>query len=173
MTERLSAGLKLALGVMSGSFLIFLMAVTVVDVVGRYILNAPLLGAYELSEVSIGIVVAAALPLVTLSDGHIRLNLLDRFLGRAGVWIRDLVSALMFAVGSGILAWRMVAEYEIAVQLGKATELLGIPRAPILGFVAVTFALAAAIGLMRALAAFTGPSSDRSTGGSAKSVSHD
>ncbi len=148
MTNRLSTALKVALGCLSGGCLVALMGVTVIDVFGRYILNAPLLGGYELSETAIGIVVAVALPLVALADGHIRLTLLDRLLGASAVRLRDGLSAILFAGASGILAWRMLVELENAAALGKATDLLGIPRAPVLGLIAVMFALSAVIGLL-------------------------
>lgn len=148
MTRKLVGILKVALGCLSGGFLVLLMAITVVDVFGRYILNAPLLGAYELSETSIGIVVAVALPLVALNDGHIRLTLFDGLMGRAVKRVRDAVSALLFAAASAILAWRMFAELQNAAALGRTTDLLGIPRAPILGVISLMFALSAAIGIL-------------------------
>lgn len=148
MTRKLVGYFKVALGCLSGGFLLLLMGITVVDVFGRYILNAPLLGAYELSETSIGIVVAVALPLVALNDGHIRLTLFDGMMGRSVKRARDAISALLFAAASAILAWRMVAELQNAAALGRTTDLLGIPRAPILGIIALMFALSAAIGLL-------------------------
>jgi hypothetical protein len=123
--NKLVSMLRVALGCLSGGFLVALMAVTVVDVFGRYILNMPLLGAYELSETGIGIVVAAALPLVALDDGHIRLTLLDRQLGRRAVRWRDGVSAILFTVASGVLAWRMAVELQNAASLGGSTDLPG------------------------------------------------
>lgn len=148
MMQRLTGWLRVALGCLSGGFLVVLMGITVVDVFGRYVLNAPLLGAYELSETSIGIVVAVALPLVALVDGHIRLTLLDRLLGPAAVRVRDAASAILFTIASGVLAWRMFAELQNAAALGRTTDLLGIPRAPILGVIAVMFALSAVIGFL-------------------------
>ena len=40
-----------------------MMALTFVDVIGRYVVNSPLLGAYELTEVLLALVVFGAVPL--------------------------------------------------------------------------------------------------------------
>jgi TRAP-type C4-dicarboxylate transport system permease small subunit len=61
---------------------------------------------------------------------------------------RDGVSAILFTVASGVLAWRMAVELQNAASLGGSTDLLGIPRAPILGVISLMFALAALIGLL-------------------------
>ena len=55
-------------GTVSSLTLFGLMALTCVDVVGRYFFNAPLDGATELTQIMLGIVVFAILPLVSFSS---------------------------------------------------------------------------------------------------------
>nr|WP_321443732.1 TRAP transporter small permease [uncultured Cohaesibacter sp.] len=57
-----------------------LVLVTCVDVVGRYAFNAPLSGAFELTQVCLAALVFVALPLTTLHGGHVEVDLLLPFL---------------------------------------------------------------------------------------------
>ncbi|MDZ7810788.1 MAG: TRAP transporter small permease subunit [Arhodomonas sp.] len=46
-----------------GRPLVLMLAVTTVDVIGRYFFNAPILGAFEVSEVAMALLIYAGLPL--------------------------------------------------------------------------------------------------------------
>ena len=60
------------------AFILFaLMVITLLDVVGRYFLNAPLAGAFELTRLAMGLLVFSALPLVTARERHIVVSLFD------------------------------------------------------------------------------------------------
>ncbi len=146
--KQLRSALSAMLVSIAALALFCLMMVTAIDVGGRSLFNAPLLGSYELSEICIGIVVSAALPIITLQNEHIRLNLTDRFFGGAGGMVRDFVVAVLMSVACGVLAWRLWLEARSAVVLGASTDTLHLPKAPVIGFIAVMFLLAgvAAIG---------------------------
>jgi len=45
-----------------------MMVLTFVDVVGRYLLNRPLRGAFELTELGLVVLIFAGLPLVSHAD---------------------------------------------------------------------------------------------------------
>ena len=53
-------------GAVAALALVGMVLLTCVDVIGRYVLNRPLTGAFELSEMTMGALVFASLPLVTL-----------------------------------------------------------------------------------------------------------
>ncbi|MDH3446017.1 MAG: TRAP transporter small permease, partial [Deltaproteobacteria bacterium] len=61
----------------SGLALLWLMALTIVAVVMRYVFNAPLLGAQDLSEVSLILVVFPAMAYCGWTGGHVALDLIS------------------------------------------------------------------------------------------------
>src|SRR5258707_10984481 len=65
------------LGYAAAAVMLFLMLLTCVDVVGRYFLNKPLTGGFELTEVLLASLIFAGLPLVTLRGDHITVDLFD------------------------------------------------------------------------------------------------
>ena len=56
-----------------------LVAVTVIDVIGRYFFDAPLPGAFELTQILLADLVLAALPMTTFKDSHVEVDLLSHF----------------------------------------------------------------------------------------------
>ena len=65
--ERLSRGFALAGGVL----LIGVMVMTVISVFGRYLLNAPIPGDYEITELACGVAVFAFFPYCHTRNGNI------------------------------------------------------------------------------------------------------
>src|ERR1051326_6769148 len=73
------------LGIASSIILVILMLLTVVDVVSRYLLNAPLRGAFEITELMLLVLIFAGLPLVSHADEHVTMDFIDRLLPAAAV----------------------------------------------------------------------------------------
>jgi hypothetical protein len=59
--------LRRGLGGLASALLFFMMALTFVDVVGRYLFNTPVYGGFEMTEVALATLIFAGLPLVTAS----------------------------------------------------------------------------------------------------------
>ena len=72
-TSESGAWLDRTLGAAAAVLLFGLMAVTTVDVIGRYIFNWPLRGGFELTELLLLTLVFAGLPLVSRADEHLSL----------------------------------------------------------------------------------------------------
>ena len=53
------------------------MAITTVDVIGRYMFNWPLRGAFEITELLLLMLIFAGLPLVSQADEHVTLDFID------------------------------------------------------------------------------------------------
>ncbi len=141
--------LKTGLETISALSLFVLMMVTAIDVAGRYFFNAPLLGSYELSEFIIGIVAAAALPLVTYDKSHVKLALLDGYLPAPLRAVREGMIVLLFVVAGGVLGWRLWVEAQDAVRFGAASDALRIPDGPVIFFIAAMFYLVAVMAAIR------------------------
>jgi TRAP-type C4-dicarboxylate transport system permease small subunit len=133
-----------------------MMAVTVVDVGGRFLFNRPLHGAFEATEVMMGLIVFLALPLATRRREHITVTLLDPYLPE---WLKRsaaLLFGLTCAAVCGLLAWRLGLHGERLLRVGEITLELRIPRGGIATAMSWLMWVAAAAFLLDAIAALRG-----------------
>ena len=80
------------LGAAAAGILLAMMALTVVDVVARYVFSRPVRGAFEVTELMLLVLIFAGLPLVSFSDEHAVMDFIDRILGSRGQrWLERLV----------------------------------------------------------------------------------
>jgi len=141
----LLAGLSRILGRFAAAVLFLVMAMTFCDVMGRYLFNAPLPGTYEITQVGLGMLIFAALPLVTERAEHVAIDLVDTVL--PPVWRRPLNAAIGFAgavVMFGVAAAVWLQGIKVAAD-GLRTEMLHLPLAPVVYFMAVCCALSGAV----------------------------
>lgn len=143
--SRRGAGLDRAarlLALLAGFCLVAMMAVTVVDVVGRYVFNAPIFGAQDLSQLLLVLVVFGAMAYCGRTDGHVAVDLFVGLFGpRLMRWI-DVGVALASAGILFVLAWRAYENAKLAELFGSASNLLQIPLAPfhlVVGFGAALY----------------------------------
>ncbi|MCR8546198.1 TRAP transporter small permease [Salipiger sp. P9] len=138
-------GLRGALAVLGGLLLLGLMGMTVVDVVGRYLFNAPLRGATELTELLLAAVVFLGLPAVALADEHVTVDLLTERMPR---WLhpwRLALTGLVSALVLSIVAWRVWVYSGQIGGYGGTTTTLAIPIAPLGYFCAICTGVGAAL----------------------------
>ena len=155
MTAAASAGLKrradLLLGVVASAVLFAMMALTVVDVVARYVFNRPLRGAFEVTELMLLVLIFAGLPLVSFSDEHATMDFIDRVLGsRAQRWLERGVQ-LVNGAFMLLLAWLVWLKANRIWGYRDTTDVLRILYGPFVYFMAVTLALAGLIHLYKML----------------------
>jgi TRAP-type transport system small permease protein len=127
-----------------------LVLVTVADVIGRYALNAPLPGAFELTQVLLGALVFAALPLTTLRGEHVEVDLMAHVLPQRvqtalGIFA-GFVSGIVLLAFAGRL-WIVAAEQ---MAVGSRTASLGIPTVLIAVLGVASCAASAAIAVLKA-----------------------
>lgn len=88
--------------------LVFIAAITVADVLGRWLFNAPIAGARDFNQVSIVVVVAACFPAAVLDRQHITIRFVGEWLGpRAMAWL-DAFGALVLCLVLVVVAWQFV-----------------------------------------------------------------
>lgn len=125
--------------------LVFMMAITTIDVIGRDLLNAPLPSAYELTQLLMAASIFIAMPLVTAAREHVTISALDGALpalaNRARVFFVNLVSAVVL----GGLAWRLYLQGERLAESGNVTMFLRAPLSPVAYGGSALLALCAAI----------------------------
>ena len=117
------------LGIAAGALLLAMTALTVADVLGRYLLARPIPGAFELTQVMLALLIFLGLPLVSARDGHVAVSLLDRRLGMRATGVRDRAVAALGALVCGVIAWRLAALGMRLAEYGDVFEFIGLPRA--------------------------------------------
>jgi TRAP-type C4-dicarboxylate transport system permease small subunit len=137
------------LGVAASAILLGMMALTVVDVVARYVFNRPLRGAFEVTELLLLVLIFAGLPLVSLAGEHAVMDFVDRVLSRRAR--QTLVRAVeaVSAAFMGLLASLTWLKADRIWAYRDATDVLRIVYGPFVYFMALTLALAAVIHLYK------------------------
>jgi len=137
-----------------------MMALTFVDVAGRYLFNAPLGGAKELTEVLLALMVFGAAPLVTATRSHITTALFESAMKGSVLMIRNCVIAIVSALCCAVLAWRLWVQAVEMADLKGGTPLLGVPLAPVFYAMAILSGVCAVLTLVVAATAPPKPASE-------------
>lgn len=123
-----------ALKLLAAVNLFAMMALTAVDVAARYLFNAPLPGGFEITELTMAVLVFSVLPFVTASDDHLTIGLFeDRFKGRMR-WVKGTLVSSISGVFVALATWRVWVEAGRMSEIHDRTALLGIPLAPLAYF---------------------------------------
>lgn len=137
--------LRRTLGVASALAMLAMMAVTFVDVVGRYAFNRPLPGGFEITELLLATIIFAGLPSVSAAREHIVVDLvIERYGPRAKRWHNIAVGAVL-AVVLAFLAVVMWGKAGDVAAEKDVTAYLAVPIAPLAYFISVSCALSAAL----------------------------
>lgn len=129
------------------SVLFGLMMVTCIDVAGRYVFNSPLVGATELTELGLAVLVFSAMPVVTWRGMQIVVDLLDHYLNSTLLKALSLFAALVMSTSLYFLAWRIFEMGERSMRRGIVTDFLGIPRGLVIEYIAI-MSWATIVGMM-------------------------
>ena len=131
------------LGYLAAVLLFCLMLVTCVDVVGRYF-NLPLNGGFELTEGLLAALIFAGLPLVTLRNQHVTVDLFDAMTPDWLFRIQHVVACVVGMVCTGFLSrqlWlrgaHMAAAGETTAQLKISLAWLTYTMSVLMAFTAV------------------------------------
>lgn len=145
MTDRIAGALE----AIASALLLSLVAVTVIDVVGRHVLGVPFRGAFELTELLLCALVFAALPLVSRAGGHVEVDLLVARIPPRAARVLGVIASAVSALALVYFAWRLVVVAEDLTGTRARSNALGIPFAPFAAFGAVGCIAAAILGMLR------------------------
>ena len=134
-------GVDFLLGLSASVLLFGMMVLTFFDVVGRYLLNRPIRGAFEITELGLLVLIFAGLPLVSHADEHVTMDFIDRILpdrvARAWVRVMHLIcAAIMF-----FLSWQVWIKADRIAGYADTTDVLRIPIGPFVYFMALMIGL--------------------------------
>ena len=123
------------LGVAAGVALFVLMLVVAVDVVGRYIFNAPLRGGFEYVQICMALIVFLALPVIAAREENVQVEVFEVFIPRAlRPFTRILGFALTLAIVAG-LSWIALKRATSFHESGERFVLLPAPLYPVAYFI--------------------------------------
>lgn len=133
-----------------GAALLALMGLILFDVLMRYVLRLPFLGGFEITELTMVLIVALGLPYCAATDGHVSVDVLAPALDRPSLrWI-PVVLNLAGAALLAVMAWQ-AALYAIgSAERGEATNMLGIQIYPFQLVIAASAAVFAVVLLILA-----------------------
>ncbi len=145
-TERAGHWLaRLLLGT-AALILLAMLLLTCADVIGRYLLNAPINGKTELTRFMMAGLIACALPVIGVTGGHISVDLLDRFFSPRAAAVRDLMIDSLAATALGTLGYWLIFRADRLLTRGYVSDFLHLALYPVAYFVAaMTFAACLAL----------------------------
>ena len=140
-----------ALESVAAVLLFAMMAVTFVDVIGRYVIGRSVPGSTEIIQVLLVLSTVFAIPAVTWSRQHIAIGLFEKgsggWIDRARQWGVAAISAVVFAA-LGVLLWTYAGE---SAANEDVIGYLRLPMAPMIYVMAVLCGLVAPVFLAAAV----------------------
>ena len=118
------------LAVVGGAMTVALVVLTVIAVFFRYILNNPIFGVDDLSQVALSVVVAGSMAYGARAGAHVHVDILGMVGGRKVTRYTDV---FVRAVGAGIVgltAYGLVDQGLCGMRCGNFTPNLTIPHLP-------------------------------------------
>jgi TRAP-type C4-dicarboxylate transport system permease small subunit len=140
------------LGIAASAILFCLMVLTFCDVVGRYLFNRPVRGAFELTELGLVVLIFAGLPLVSRANEHVTMDFIDKMVGERGLRLLECAVDAICALIMFFLAWQVRIKAHKIASYGDTTDVLGVPVGPFVYFMAVMVALTGLVHLHRVFA---------------------
>ena len=123
--------LERVLAILAAGLLFCMMLVTFIDVIGRYLFDAPVPGGFEVTELMLAALIFLGLPLVTASDGHVTVDLFDSLIPQRlrplQAWLVSLLTIFAFAV----MTWKMWQFAWRTYSYADTTAVLQIPYSPL------------------------------------------
>lgn len=127
---RLKKLLEFLCGLLAGSALFAIMALTFFDVLGRKFASNSIPGSLELTELLMVVVIFAALPLVSERGEHVAFDSLDHYLPDWAMRAQSAIVNVLCAVVLAGLGWLMWQNGNQFLESGETTAQLKILKAP-------------------------------------------
>lgn len=149
--ERLLEHTLRALAFGGGVILLGLVAIVIYEIWQRYIINDPVFGGFEITELGMVVLVALGLPYTAITNGHVAVDVFARWLDHPALrWL----AALVHLVGAALLAmvaWRAAVYAHATYDYGDLSNMLRIPKYPFQYALSVSAALFALVLVIQAL----------------------
>jgi TRAP-type transport system small permease protein len=128
MLPRIEAVASRALGVIAGAALFTMMALTFVDVLGRYGFHHSIFGVAEIIESLMMVTIFAGLAFITAKNEHITVTLMEPLLSRFMAGPQRWMSVAMSVGCTLLICWQMLRHALDLLASGKHTPVLELPQ---------------------------------------------
>lgn len=115
------------IGSIGAGALVVLMLITGIDVVGRYAFHKPLLGAFEISELALALVILLGWGYTQSVKGHIDIDLLYSRLPLSLQTFLDFFIPLLGLCLFSFIAWQGIVFVIDSLGWNETSEMIGIP----------------------------------------------
>jgi len=134
---KLSMGKKLdlVLGMIAAVVLMLMMVLTTGDVFARYMFNAPIRGAFELTEVCLVLLIYAGLPLVSHRESHVVVDLFESWMSPMVKRVLRVIGNILCALALAGMSWMIYAKR--VVDHADTTSVLKLPLTPVAWIIAL------------------------------------
>lgn len=136
---------ELVLGGFTALILAAIMLLTCIDVAGRYVFSMPVPGALEVTEIMMGALIFASLPLVTLRNQQVTIDLFEPFIPQFVKPALHVLIQLVAGVCMAVISWRLWVKGSQMIQQGDITAVLQITIWPLVYFMSVLAACTSVI----------------------------
>jgi TRAP-type C4-dicarboxylate transport system permease small subunit len=148
LVELFDRAVSPVLGAIAATVLFALMVLTCVDVIGRYFLSEPVYGGFEITEMLLAALIFAGLPLVTLRNEHVTVDVLDPITPDWLYRAEHAVACLLSGIATGYLAWRLWVRAMSLHAAGETTAQLKFKLAYLTYAMSILMALTAVVLLL-------------------------
>ncbi|MBL7225243.1 MAG: TRAP transporter small permease [Desulfobacteraceae bacterium] len=116
-----------------GSYVLFgMMLLTICDVIGRYIFNLPITGAYEITEAMMVTLVFFFIGYTQATKGHVAVDLVVNLLPQKIRVVIDIITHLLSFVMILLVGWMSIIRWLELIRIKEYTPILHIPVSPFL-----------------------------------------
>jgi TRAP-type C4-dicarboxylate transport system permease small subunit len=136
---------EMLLGSATALILACIMLITCVDVAGRYIFNEPVPGALEVTEFMMGALIFASLPMVTLRNQQVTIDLFEHLIPKSVKYALHVLIQLAGSLCLAVIAWRLWVKAGQMIGQGDTTAVLQLKVWPLVYFMSVLAAVTALI----------------------------
>ena len=141
-----------ALAIIGACLLLVMVLITVLDVIMRRVLNAPLRGSLELTETILGISVFTALSFCASEEGgHVEVDIL---VNRLQMKSRKIIASLMYFLSTitlGLISWQLVVYSVRVYEMHEVSAILAISLWPFIAIGGLCMALLAFVFLIHSI----------------------
>jgi TRAP-type transport system small permease protein len=158
MNRSMGKQLDAVLGMVAAFVLMLMMVLTTGDVFARYMFNAPIRGAFEVTEICLVLLIYAGLPLVSHRESHVVIDLFESWMSDTVKRVLRVTGNLLCAAALAGVSW--VIYTKRVVDHSDTTNVLKLPLTPVAWIIAALILATAVIhiGLI-----FTEPPAEENT----------
>ena len=118
---------------------VFLVLLTVGDVLMRFLFSKPILGSFELTEYLLVVIVFLAIPWATMRGNNVRVELITVRLRKKTQNVLYGISCFLSLLLTALIAWYTIPQAKYAYELMEKSDMLDIPTYPFYFLIAVGF----------------------------------